>query len=198
MPAIVTISGTCRPDNYTSRILGVVNDELTKRGAPPTFFDATQLSLGFPGTPSTDDAKRLQEAVDAADGIVLATPEYHGTFAAMTKLVIENLGFPSKLNGKPIALVGCAAGRIGAVKSLEQLRGVCAHTGAIVMPLAVSIAGVRKVFDESGACVDSGSEAALRGVAEGLLGFIREYVQPKHCLEEAVRRGDIEPWATQA
>lgn len=198
MPDIVTISGTCRPDNYTSRVLGVVNDALAERGSAPTVFDACDLTLGFPGEDATDDAKRLQEAVEAADGIVLATPEYHGTFAAMTKLVIENLGFPSRLAGKPIALVGCAAGRIGAVKSLEHLRGVCAHTGAIVMPLAVSIAGVRNVFDESGACIDEGSASALRGVADDLLEFIREYVRPKRCLEEMVRQGTIEPWATNA
>jgi NAD(P)H-dependent FMN reductase len=30
-----------------------------------------------------------------AGGVVLASPEYHGSFAAMTKLVIENMGFPS-------------------------------------------------------------------------------------------------------
>ena len=61
----------------------------------------------------------------------------------MTKLVIENLGFPSVLAGKPVALVGVAAGRIGAIKSLEQLRGVCSHVGALVLPGAVSVAGVR-------------------------------------------------------
>ena len=36
------------------------------------------------------------------------------------KLVIENLGFPSVLAGKPVALLGMAAGAIGAIKSLEH------------------------------------------------------------------------------
>lgn len=41
----------------------------------------------------------------------------------MIKLVIENLGFPSPLAAKPVALLGVAAGQIGAIKSLESLQG---------------------------------------------------------------------------
>ena len=71
----------------------------------------------------------------------MATPEYHGSLAAMMKLIIENLGFPSVLAGKPVALRGAAAGRIGALKSLEQLRGVCSHVGGIVVPGPGCLAG---------------------------------------------------------
>jgi FMN reductase len=47
------------------------------------------------------------------------------------KLAIDNLGFPSMLSGKPISLLGVAAGVIGAIKSLEELRGICSHVGAV-------------------------------------------------------------------
>ena len=147
---LVTISGTSRPDNYTFRALGVVNRELTSLGHAPEVFDARNLNLSFPGFAPTEDAQRLKAAVAEASGIVIATPEYHGTFSAMTKLIIETLGFPSVLAGKPVALVGVAAGRIGAIKTLEHLRGACAHIGAIVLPGAISIAGVRAAFDADG------------------------------------------------
>ena len=116
MRNIVCISGTSRPENYTSRALAVVTDELTLRGAPITLFDARDLTLSFPGFPGTKDGDRLRTAVDGAAGVVLATPEYHGGFSAMTKLIIENLGFPSLLADKPVALLGVAGGRIGAIK----------------------------------------------------------------------------------
>lgn len=193
MPNIVSISGTNRPDNYTSMALAVVNDELEKRGSTPTLFDARELELAFPGHPATADAQRLKDAVADASAIVLATPEYHGSFAASTKLVIESLGFPSALSGKPVALLGVAAGRIGAIKSLEQLRGVCAHTGAVVLPGAVSVAGVRDAFAEDGTCRVPAVEKALRGLATALLEFMREFVCPKYVLEEMVR-GDGQAW----
>src|SRR6266478_2270358 len=66
-----------------------------------------------------------------------------------------SLAFPSVLAGKPVALVGVAAGRIGAIKALEQLKSVCAHIGAIVVPGAVSVAGVQQVFNDQGRCTDA-------------------------------------------
>jgi NAD(P)H-dependent FMN reductase len=194
MPKIVSISGTSRPDNYTARALAVVNDTLRESGAALDVFDAREMELGFPGHAPTADATAMQSAVKAAAAVVLATPEYHGSFCAMTKLIIENLGFPSALSGKPIALVGVAAGRIGAIKSLEQLKGVCSHVGAIVVPGSVSIAGVQGAFDDDGRCTDPDAEKALRGAAGGLLEFLKEYVCPKHALEAMVR-GEGKPWS---
>ena len=191
---VVAISGTSRPGNYTRHALAVVVDELRRRGETVTVFDARELELRFPDLGETADATRLREAVAGASGVVIASPEYHGGIAAMTKLVVENLGFPSVLAGKPVALAGVAAGRIGAIKSLEQLRAICAHVGAYALPRSVSVAGVRSVFDDAGRCTDAATEKALRGLAASLRGFLEDFVCPRFALEEAVRDGDG-PWA---
>ncbi len=187
MPSIVSICGTSRPGNYTDMALAIVNDELTNLGVAVTPVNAGDLTLSFPGQPETEDAEKLREAVQNASGVIFATPEYHGGYSAMTKLIIENLGFPSVLRNKPTALLGVAAGRIGAIKSLEQLRAVTSHIGALVLPGSVSIAGVRAAFDEDGTCTDADVEATLRGLATALVEFMKEYVCPKYQLEQMVR-----------
>lgn len=53
---IVCISGTNRPDNYTSRALQIVINELRNSGVDPIVFDARTLSLAFPGHPDTGTA----------------------------------------------------------------------------------------------------------------------------------------------
>jgi chromate reductase len=194
MKKIVTISGTNRPNNFTFRALNIVNEELRSMGIEPILFDARKLTLSFPGHETTGDEKKLIKAVKEAAGIILATPEYHGTFAAMTKLIIENLGFPSALSGKPVALIGVAGGKIGAIKSLEQLKGVCSHIGAIVVPGSVSIAGVQQVFDDNGQCTDEKAKKSLQNVAHSLLNFLEDYICPKFALEEMVRH-DIKSWS---
>ena len=133
---IVTIVGTNRPGNFTSKALALVVDELNAQpGVKVASIDPAHLSLPFPDQAGEFPGRgELQNAVKDATGVILATPEYHGSFAAMMKLVIENLGFPSLLGGKPVALLGVAAGQIGAIKSLEQLRSVVSHIGAIVLP----------------------------------------------------------------
>ena len=194
-PTILTISGTSRPDNFTARAVAVVNDELRKRDIVVDYVDARDLDLAFPGHPATDDAKALVEKVKAASAVVLASPEYHGTFCAMTKLILENLGFPSELKNKPVALLGVAAGRIGAIKTLEHLRPACAHMGGIVLPFAVSVAGVRNAFDADGNCTDAGVEQSLRDLAANTLAFMNEYVCPRYELEALVRANGP-AWAT--
>ena len=198
MPTIVTICGTSRPGNYTSFALNVVNETFRARDVEVEYFDARELTLNFPGNPATDDAKRMQEACREADAVVIASPEYHGTFAAMTKLIIENMGFPSALEGKPVSLLGVASGRIGAIKTLEQLRGVCAHVGAVTLPGAVSVAGVHRAFDDDGNCINDAVEEMLESLAENTLEYIHHAVCPRLILESQVRQGEDadEPWTT--
>jgi len=184
---IVTLLGTPRAGNFTGKALDLVHDELRRSGVGVETFDPAQMSLGFPGEDPTEDAKRMQDSVKSASGLVLATPEYHGSFSSMLKLMIENLGFPSAMGGKPVALLGVASGRIGAIKSLEQLRGVCSHVGAIVLPGPVSLAGVNKLFDEAGTCLDESTDKIVRGVATNLMGYLHQNVCPRMALEALVR-----------
>ncbi len=188
---IAVVCGSVRPGSYTMKATRLVMDELAQQSdVVADVIDPAELHLPPPGVVSdTDSAQVLQEAVAAATGVIFATPEYHGSFSSVTKLVIENLGFPSRLFGKPIALLGVAAGSIGAVKSLEQLRCVCSHVGAIVLPAPVSVARVRQKFDEDGNCLDARVEELVRGVATNLLGYIRLHRCPPTALEAMVRQG---------
>ncbi len=187
---IVAIQGTVRPGNFTAKALELVADELRKHdGVGVELIDPSTLNLPFPGMDGGGQgAKLLQEKVSAATGVILSTPEYHGSFSSVLKLVIENLGFPSILAGKPVALLGVAAGQIAAIKALEQLRSVCSHVGAIVLPGPVSVAGVQQLFDEQGRCLDQATEERIRGVATKLLDYIKGYICPRVALEEMVRQ----------
>ncbi len=153
----------------------VVNEALVQGGAKVDALQGAGLKLAFPGEPAGTDATELEKAVAAADAIVIGSPEYHGSYSAFTKLVIENLGYPSALEGKPVALLGVAGGRIGAIKCLEHLRGTCAHTGAIVLPGSVSIALAQNAFDADGSCTDDGVKKLLEEMATGLLGFLERF-----------------------
>ncbi len=185
---IVAIKGSVRPGNYTSKALAYVVDEFEKDAhVALEVIDPGELDLAPPGADSLA-AQRLRKTVEEATGVVLATPEYHGSVSSVMKLVIENLGFPSVLAGKPVALLGVAAGQIGAIKSLEQLRSICSHIGAIVLPGPVSVANVREKFDKEGRSLDPGVEKQVRSVATNLLAYIRDHICPKYALEQMVRQ----------
>ena len=194
---IVAVLGTARPGNFTSKALALVIDEIEKQGdIGVDLIDPASMNLPLPGSsPDSADTKSIQEIVSNSTGVVFSTPEYHGTYSSVAKLIIENLGFPSVLASKPVALVGVAAGQIGAIKALEHLRSVLSHVGAIVLPGPVSVAGVHNVFDEEGRCRDEGVEKMVRGVATNLIEYIQGYVCPRVALEEMMRRGPAFRWA---
>ncbi len=188
---IAVITGSLRPGNYTNMAAAMVIDELRQQPKVSVdVVDPAKLDLPFPGQErSSADTKRLQRIVKDATGVILVTPEYHGSFSSVMKLVIENLGFPSALEGKPVALLGVAAGTIGAIKSLEHLRGVVSHVGGIVLPLPVSIANVQKVFDLEGHALDRTAERMVRQVATNLVGYIERNLCPAVTLERLLREG---------
>ena len=194
---IVAVAGTARPGNYTSKALALVIDEIKRQDdISLQVIDPATMSLPLPGTEEdSGDRKRLQKIVSEATGVVFSTPEYHGSYSSVTKLIIENLGFPSVLASKPVALLGVAAGQIGAIKALEHLRSVLSHVGAIVLPGPVSIAGVHNVFDQEGRCLDEGVEKMVRGVATNLIAYVRRHVCPMLALEDMMRRGPAVAWA---
>ncbi len=186
---VALVQGSVRPGNYTAKALALVADELSANESfQVDIVDPTGVALPMPGS-GTDspEAERFAETIRNATGVVLATPEYHGSYSSVIKLVIENLGFPSGLAGKPVALLGVAAGQIGAIKALEHLRSVCSHIGSIVLPGPVSVAGVQDLFDEDGNCLDASVEKRIRGLATHLIDYIEESVCPRFCLEEFVR-----------
>jgi chromate reductase len=187
---IVTICGSVRPGNYTSMALQLSLDELAKTPEiEVTSIHLGELDLPLPGIPPRNPStvEKFQQTVKAATGVLLASPEYHGGISSPMKLAIDNLGFPSMLAGKPVSLLGVAAGTIGAIKSTEQLRSICAHVGAITLPLAVSITHVQEVFDMEWRCNDANAERLIRSAATNLIDYIKNAICPKITLEGILR-----------
>lgn len=188
---IIAICGSVRPGNNTAKAMRLALDEFARHPdveVAPVYLD--KLDLPLPGLAARDPAavEHFQQAVKEATGVLLASPEYHGGVSSPMKLAIDNLGYPSMMSGKPISLLGVAAGVIGAIKSLEQLRGICSHVGGIVLPLAVSVARVHQAFDEQGNCRDADIEKFIRSAATSLLDYIRGAICPRINLEAIVRR----------
>lgn len=186
---IVTMGGSVRPDNYTNKALALVIDEFEQMpNVEVQHIDLGLIDFPLPGRPLADPkVQEFRRLVREASGVVIATPEYHGSFSSLIKLAIENMGHPNALRGKAVALLGVASGQIGAIKSLEHLRSVCSHVGAIVLPSLISLDRVRQRLDVEGKPLDTDTENKLRGLAHSLVDYIEVAVCPQFVLEEMMR-----------
>lgn len=169
-PDILVISGSRRPENNTEKALRYALEELERGGRQ---FEVVRVGdewrFPLPGDSSgADDGERLREKALGAKGLLIATPEYHGSISSTLKLIIDNLGFPSTLEGKTVAIMGVAMGP-SADNALAHLRHIVTHVGGHVLPVESSVGSVHKMFGEDGACLEPEVEESIRSVARGLL-----------------------------
>jgi NAD(P)H-dependent FMN reductase len=172
---VVAISGSLRNGSYTSMALKVALDEAANAGAETQFIDLRDYELVFAGTSrgtAVPGVSRLAEEVRRADGILLGTPEYHGSFSGVLKNALDLMGF-DEFEGKMIGLVGVSAGRLGAFDALNSLRNVGRALHAWVVPEQVSIPDASTCFDDEGHVTHQELEARLRHLGRRVAEFAR-------------------------
>jgi NAD(P)H-dependent FMN reductase len=138
-------------------------------------LDLREFQLEFAGTSSALTSRGvadLKAAVKRAHGIVLGTPEYHGSFSGILKNALDLMGF-EEFEGKMIGLVGVSDGRMGAFDALNSLRNVGRALHAWVVPEQVSIPEASRVFDLKGRVRDSDVRERLLQVGRRVAEFAR-------------------------
>jgi chromate reductase len=128
---ILGIPGSLRRDSLNRSLLRAAVD-LLPEGARLEVANISDLPLynwdveqesGFPAP-----VQRFRDQIAAADGLLIATPEYNNSMPGALKNAIDwaSRGPESPLNGMPAALMG-AAGRLGSVRAQMHLRTVLMH-----------------------------------------------------------------------
>ncbi len=131
-PLIVGLGGTTRPGSSSERALAVALEAARELGARTDLIAAVDLQLPL-YAPERDerspDAVRLVDALDAADGVIIASPGYHGGPSGLIKNALdytEDLrdGARTYLDGVPVGCIVCAHGWQATATTLLALRSV--------------------------------------------------------------------------
>jgi FMN reductase len=143
-------------------------------GAQTRLIDLRDYDLVFCtgkiGDDAPPDVLRLRRDIEKAAGIILGTPEYHGSFSGVLKNALDLMGF-EEFEGKMVGLVGVSGGKLGAVNALNGLRTVGRALHAWVVPRQVSISEAWKMFDAAGNLKDRNLENALKEVGRQVARF---------------------------
>ena len=118
------------------------------------------------------DVDRLRRAVGGAHGILLGSPEYHGSLSGALKNAIDLLGFED-FDGKLVGLIAVAGGSQGAPGSLAHMRTICRHLHAWVVPWHVSISRSKDAFTPEGHLTNPEHEERLVEVGREVAHYAR-------------------------
>lgn len=123
---------------------------------------------------------RLKEAIAAADGLLLVTPEYNAGIPGPMKNAVDwasrryQDGAPV-LKGKPAAIMGATPGRLATARAQANLRVSLANTGAVVMDSPqVHVMQARERIVE-GELVDEDTRRYLRNLLEAFADWIARF-----------------------
>ena len=185
MTKLLGISGSLRRGSHNSALLRAATrlmppeaalEVASIRGIP--LYDYDVEVQGIPAT-----VMQLKDAIVAADGVLLVTPEYNNSIPGVFKNAIDWLSRPSSdikrvFGGRPFALIGASPGGWGTVLSqaawLQVLRTLGTQTwfgGRLTVARAAS------VFDESGMLKDAAIEEQLRQFLAGYVSFVRRHAR---------------------
>ena len=156
MVKLVGIAGSLRDQSYSHQALAIAAQKAQDLGAEVTILDLRQLNLPFcDGSgdySSHPDVTLLQQTVKSSDGLILATPEYHGSVSGVLKNALDLMSF-EHLDGKVVGGISVLGGQSNS-NALNDLRKIARWVHAWVIPEQVAIGQAWQAFDDSGQLVD--------------------------------------------
>lgn len=178
-PFIVGIGGTAARGSSTEQALGLALAAAEAAGARTQLFGGEELlalphyvpgSLGRNG-----NGQALIDSVRTANGLIIASPGYHGTISGLVKNAIDYLEETAKddrvyLDGLPVGLIATAYGWQATGGTLGALRSIVHALRGWPTPMGAAINTSGGVFSE-GACQNEAAANQLRLVGLQVVEF---------------------------
>jgi FMN reductase len=181
-PHIVGIGGTLRSNSTSELALRYVLELAESAGASTTVIAGPALQVGMyePGCPQrSEGANHVVREIALADGIVLASPGYHGSISGLVKNALdyaEDLRDDRRpyFTGRAVGSIAVASGYQAAVTTLGALRNIVHALRGWPTPMGAAInTSEGPVFAVDGSC-------QVKRVAE-MLGIIAEEIVEFAC-----------------
>lgn len=176
---IVGIGGTASPVSSTEQALALALDSAAAKGARTELFGGQQLA-SLPhylahGASLPEAGRKLVDAVRAADGLIIASPGYHGSISGLIKNAIDYLEETSGdtrvyLDGVPVGLIATAYGWQATGSTLATMRSIVHALRGWPTPLGAGIKTAPGLFVD-GKSTDAGIGTQLQLIGHQVVEF---------------------------
>ncbi|MDB5445272.1 MAG: NADPH-dependent reductase flavoprotein [Phenylobacterium sp.] len=181
-PLIIGIGGTARDGSNTERALKAALAVAEGIGARTTLFGGEFLARLPHYNPEADvrtaEEQAMIAAVRAADGLIFASPAYHGGISGVVKNAIDLLEETAQddrvyLDERPVGLIVSAIGPQAAGATLGAMRAVVHALRGWPTPLGVAINSANAVFDPDGTTIDPALAGNLALLGRQVMQFVQ-------------------------
>ncbi|MFD1953154.1 NADPH-dependent FMN reductase [Paenibacillus thailandensis] len=176
---VTLIAGSNRANATSTNLLKYMETLLKADRVSVSFIDLSELPLPL-FTPDNWDfhpnVRHMLGAIADGDGLILATPEYHGSISGALKNALDYVQ-ADQVAGKPVLSVSSAGGPLG-VSSLTHLQTIVRNLHGINCPEWISIGYGSGGLGPDGAPLDE-------GVRERVLSAVNRFVETTRKLTAA-------------
>ena len=171
MVKVVGIIGSLRTDSYSALAVQEAINRVKDLGAEVEILDLREMTLPFcdggSEYPDYPDVELLREKVKAADGLILATPEYHGSVSGVLKNALDLMSF-EHISGKVAGLISVLGGQSNS-NALNDLRIIVRWVHGWVIPEQIAVGQAWQAFDSEGKVKDEKLSQRFDGFAKSLV-----------------------------
>ncbi|MEO6857674.1 MAG: NADPH-dependent FMN reductase [Solirubrobacteraceae bacterium] len=179
---ILAISGSLRAASYNTALLRAAA-ELAPEGVELDLYEDLESLPPYNEDRDTDqppaEVSRLRTAIEEADAVLFATPEYNTTMPGHVKQVVDWGSRPhgpdAALWGKPVAAIGASVTDYGAMWAQDHLRKALSLAGARVLDTELAVASAAERFDPAGRLIEPETRERLAELVENLAQHHHQY-----------------------
>ena len=182
---LLAISGSLRRESLNGYLLGAVKECLPQDVELAT-ADIGSLPLyneDLDGDSKPEPVVRLIGAIAAADGLVIATPEYNYGIPGGLKNAIDWASRPayrSVLAHRPTLIMSASKSPIGGARAQAQLKNVLLATLTPVFTAPeLTVPAAQKVFTEDGVLTDDSVRRKLERLVGDYCAWLAAYPGPE-------------------
>lgn len=182
---IVGIGGTTRSGSSTERVLRAAMDILETAGVKTDVFAGPDLCFPPYAGPGDRDpsAQRYLDALRSCDGIVIATPSYHGSISGLVKNAIdytEDMRADERVyfDRLPVGAICCAGGWQAASHTLGTMRSIIHALRGWPTPMGVLVNTSLPVFSAGGELIDGTIKSHLKLMVDQIVDFADRFRTP--------------------
>ncbi len=184
MIKILALAGSTRKDSYNKKLVKVAASGAT--GAEVTFIDLNDLPMPLfdedleaaDGIP--ENAVKFKQLLKEADGFLISSPEYNGSYSAVLKNAIDWASRQAEgetslecFKNKTVTLMSTSPGALGGVRGLIPLRTLLAGIGCIVLPRQLAVGKAFELFDDNGNIVSEKRQQSVQSLGKELVEFLK-------------------------
>ena len=181
-PFIVGLGGTVRSPSTSERALAKAMAAAEAAGARTRMFGGEYLArmpIYNPSDPGLHDERSdFLEAVRLADGVIVATPGYHGSISGLVKNALDSVeGLREDVrpyfDGRAVGIIVAADGWQACGSTLAAVRSIIHAMRGWPTPLGATLNSGTGLFDEAGDFRDRRDAWQVETVAQQVVQFAR-------------------------